>query len=457
MTTAVHIVHCIDTEGPLYESVQAKFERLREMFNIDHLAPTQENLRKLRAGEIDLGGREASVQKILSGHLTNYNETWTELDAMLERATSRAFRGRMLDSLGHGWRYNWFCMDHVGYDYNPRRRDIGYHNIFDRYRDLTASQPECGDGLHWHFHPMSSYRDAHRCASHFFRSPEIFQILARKVIERGWFPGAFRAGFQTERPDSHWFLEQWIPFDMSNMALDDPSEFDRSVDFRHGRSGDWRQAPADWSVYHPSHDNYQRPGQCRRAIGRSLNVLNRIASIDQREMDKAFARAASGQHALVGIASHDWRDLAPEVEHVQGLIATAQSRHPGVPFKFSEAAQAFRDVLGLEKTGQKPLDFDVTFHPASQDDVPFLEIKTSQGRVFGPQPFLAIETQGRQFFHDNLDFSPSGDRWFYALNEETVPLSDVKRIGVAASDALGHVCVRRLEASGLGGLACVTS
>ena len=28
----VHIVHCVDTEGPLYESLSAKFERIKDLF-----------------------------------------------------------------------------------------------------------------------------------------------------------------------------------------------------------------------------------------------------------------------------------------------------------------------------------------------------------------------------------------------------------------------------------------
>ena len=35
------------------------------------------------------------------------------------------------DSFGNGWVFNWHCLDHVGYINNPRRRDMGYHNIFD--------------------------------------------------------------------------------------------------------------------------------------------------------------------------------------------------------------------------------------------------------------------------------------------------------------------------------------
>ena len=50
---------------------------------------------------------------------------------------SAGFRNRMRDSEDDGWVYNWFCCDHVDYEINPRRRDIGYHNIFDHYRQAT--------------------------------------------------------------------------------------------------------------------------------------------------------------------------------------------------------------------------------------------------------------------------------------------------------------------------------
>lgn len=35
-----------------------------------------------------------------------------------------------------------------------------------------------------------------------------------------WFPLVNRAGMHNERPDSNWFLEQWIPFDASNQSIE---------------------------------------------------------------------------------------------------------------------------------------------------------------------------------------------------------------------------------------------
>jgi hypothetical protein len=442
----INFLHAIDAEGPLYESIQAKFIRLRDLFGITHIEATSQNLAKLKRGEIPLEGREADVMHILNGHLANYNDSWEKIDAMLNRIMAPEFRNKNPDSFGGGWVYNWHCLDHVGFEYNPRRRDMGYHNIFDHYSEVLRQQGETRDGLHWHFHPMSTYRDAHRCATSFINSSELYQILCRRIIERGWFPTVFRAGFQAERPDSHWFLEQWLPFDISNMAIENPSEFDKTLDFKNGRSGDWRIAPSDWSVYHPSHDNYQRPGNCRRLIGRALNVLNRIASIDEQEMDKAFSRANDGLPTLVGFASHDFRDLGTEVDHLRALILHSAAKYPDVKFRYCEGAEAFRHVMFAEEaiSDIAPLEFEIIFHRASTQDVASIEVVTNRGKVFGPQPFLAIKTRSRRYIHDNFDFSAEGDRWFYAFHGDTLPLEDVAEIGVAANDKLGNLCIRKM-------------
>ena len=148
----VHIVHCVDTEGPLYESLEATFERLKDIFELD-LEPSRETLRRLQGGDIDLGGTEADVQRVVDPHLLAYNDTWDDIDLMLADCLSSGFRNRRRDSFGGGWVYSWFCVDHVDYEVNPRRRDMGYHNIFDHYRTMLADSGSGDDGLHFHYHP----------------------------------------------------------------------------------------------------------------------------------------------------------------------------------------------------------------------------------------------------------------------------------------------------------------
>lgn len=436
----VCVVHCVDTEGPLYESLDARFERLEAMLGVTGLSRTPETLEQLQQGRIPLGGQEGLVQQVLSSHLTNYMDDWARLGAMLACAMADDFRMKVPDSFGEPYVYSWFCVDHIGYESNPRRRTLGYHAIFDYYRDLLRARHETRDGLHWHFHPMSTYREAHRCATSLLSSPHIVQSLARRILERHWFPSCCRCGFQAERPDMHWFLEQYIPFDFTNTAVEDPASLDAQADFAHGRFGDWRLAPADWSVYHPSHDCYQRPGQCRRWIARALNVLNRFANIDASEVEKAFSRAGRGQPTLLAIASHDFRDLAPEVDYFRGLLADVSRRYPDVPFKYCEAREAFRAVAYNSAHGP-PLELRVSLERDHAGRPRALTVDTVQGRVFGPQPFLAIKTRSQRFIHDNLDFSTDLRSWRYVFDVETVLPEDLAMVGIGANDEYGHTWV----------------
>ena len=56
----VYFVHCIDTEGPLYESLNAKFHRVKEIFNIN-IKPSAANLKKLKNAKIKLNGKEKKL------------------------------------------------------------------------------------------------------------------------------------------------------------------------------------------------------------------------------------------------------------------------------------------------------------------------------------------------------------------------------------------------------------
>ena len=150
----VQVVHCVDTEGPLFESLPETFKRLKEIFGVE-LSASREVLEQLQRCEIDLGGLEQEVARVFHPQLLNYNETWDQVDTMLEDIMSKEFRQRFPDSFNQGWIYNWHCLDHVGYKDNPRRREMGYHSVFDHYNSiLEASEVNSRDGLHFHYHDL---------------------------------------------------------------------------------------------------------------------------------------------------------------------------------------------------------------------------------------------------------------------------------------------------------------
>ena len=65
----VYIVHCIDTEGCLYESLKETFLRI-ERFTGKKITPSVENLRRIQNKEINLDGKEeitAEIRPFFSG------------------------------------------------------------------------------------------------------------------------------------------------------------------------------------------------------------------------------------------------------------------------------------------------------------------------------------------------------------------------------------------------------
>ena len=79
------------------------------------------------------------------------------------------------------------------------------------------------------------------------------------------------------------------------------------------------------------------------------------------------------------------------------------------------------------------------------DDVPRIVVKTIKGKTFGPQPFLAIEKKDGGFVHDNFDFDLKKQIWHYAFHDDTLPLSEVKSIGVASNDIYGNTDIVKLN------------
>ena len=425
----VHIAHCIDTEGPLWESIPETFKRLKQIFDVD-LPASRENFLKLQRKEIDLGPITDQVAEVFGPEVMNYHGTWDGIDAMLDVLMSPEYRMELPDSFGNPWVYNWACIDHVGFTENPRRRDLGYMNVYDHFDFLLKTREEnARDMIHFHYHPVPFDHKAHHSATHYFANGDtLFQVLARRIIERGWFPCLNRAGFHTTRPDSHWFMEQYIPFDISSQATD--QDYSSNRDVADGRFGDWRRAPRTWAPYHPSHDDYQVPGNCRRWVARCLTAGGRVRYITQGDVDQAFEEARAGVPVVLGFTQHDYREMRPHLKQVKDMIRSAAQRYPDVKFCHCDARDAMRQALSLPE--KAPCKFEVRF------DDNILHIR-SDSDIFGPQPFFAMKTKAGTYHHDNLDFQEPFRSWSYFFDENNFELDALSRIGFGTADAYGNV------------------
>lgn len=433
----MHIVHCIDTEGPMTEDINATFQRIKSIFDIN-ISPTKNNLKKLQNQEIYLDGLEEDVARVVASNLLDYKESWQDIEEMLFECMSKGFRDKLLDSKNNGWVYSWHCMDHVGYKSNPRKKDIGFGNIFKFYKNIIEKTNSHQDEINWHFHPLSFNRNPLQCATNFFNSYDLLnEIICRRIIDEEWFPSVNRPGFHSERADINLFLEQWIPFDYANNVYDFE---DGQKDLAGERFGDWRRASKKWYGYHPSHDDYQISGHCRRKIFRCLNVGTRFKTLQQSHVEEALDDAQFNGTSILAFSNHDWRDIRPDVEYVRNLIVEARLKFPNVQIKFSGAGEAARDLI-VKSDGNIPEKLKLKAYFEGSKFI----VDVERGEIFGPQPFLAIKTKNENYFHDNFDVMIPSQKFSYTLDFHTIDLSEVEVISAASSDRLGNISVVNLR------------
>ena len=422
----LYIVHCIDTEGPLRETLSATFERINDTFGFNFV-PSHETLALLQNKQIDLSGVEESVARMISPRLLEYNDTWDKIQSMLDHVTSFEFRNKFIDDFENGWIYSWHCMDHVGYLNNPRHKDVGYGNVFRYYRNYLSSSNNNTDEINWHFHPIAVTGNPLCAATSYVNSySTLYDLICRRIIEDDWFPVVNRPGFHSERPDSHLFLEQWIPFDYANQSHEDTTD---QPDLANGRFGDWSRASTSWRGYHPSIHDYQQEGSCRRTIFRCLNVGTRFNNLTAMHVNEAFDDARSFGSSILAFANHDYRDIRDDVDYVRNLIEPLRTKYSDVSISFCGAEAAARHLYRIPDCPELCI--------ASRLVGNVLYVHCESGLVFGSQPFLALRGHDGKYFHDNFDVSIPDKEWKYVFDSQTIPLSALSVIGVGAAGRYG--------------------
>lgn len=415
------VVHCVDTEGPLDESITATFSRLKEIYGIS-ADPSVETLEEIQRQQASFVPKEIAetVAKTFSPENLSYLRNWIELDEMLRHYFSSDFRSRFKDDFGNLFATSWFVMDHEEYQSNPRNKTIGQGEIHKKYADLLHSHPDVEDEIQYHFHPSSISGNPVGAATSYANSmPRILSDLAMRLITFDWFPTCFRPGFHSIRPDSHLFLEQWFPFDFSNQSHED---LENQPDLAGGRFGDWRRAPRTWQGYRPSLSDHQKAGSLERVIFRCLNVGSRLRELKRNHIIEAFDEANTNGSAILAFTNHDFRDIRSDVSRVVQEVRDVQKKFSRVRVRFASASEAARRHLNL---GPERPDLNV----ALMDNL--LTVQTDMTKLHSHQPFLAIKTRDGVFLHDNFDEFDSKGSFCFTFDSQTIELESVDTIGVA--------------------------
>jgi len=206
-------------------------------------------------------------------------------------------------------------------------------------------------------------------------------------------------------------------------------------DLSNGRWGDWREAPIRWGAYHPSHDNYQLPGDCRRWIFRCLNMEARLREITEEDVRDGFIQAQQGERACISFTNHDFRDMEPEINKVRGMIDAVSKEMPDVKYYFVDALTAAKKMLNLKPTSP---NLNIRFNKKSKDEL-ILSIK-AEGDLFGPQPYLAIKTRDARYLWENLD-RQSKDEWSFTFDGNHISPNSIEKVGVASNSPSGSTQV----------------
>jgi len=429
----LYVVHCIDTEGPLTEDIVDTFNRIKSIYNLD-LEPTKKNLSLLQNKKININGLEDAVAETLKPSLLEYNNNWDQIDKMLNTCLSKNFREKMLDDFGSGWIYSWHCMDHINYKENPRQKDIGYGKIFNFYKEKLIKTKSLNDEINWHFHPRAINDDDLSCGTSYTNSySSLNYLLCRRVIDDKWFPVVNRPGFHSERQDSHLFLEQWIPFDYANQSND---EINNQVDLNNHRFGDWNRASRSWRGYHPSHNDYQLKGECNRKIFRCLNVGTRFNNININHIDEAFKETEKYGKSILSFCNHDYRDISKDVEYMRNLLQIKKKEFPDIKLKFAGAQEAAIKLNGK-----------ISIRPEIKIEIKdnCLHINLVKGKIFGPQPFLALKHKSGNYYHDNLDIVLPEKSWSYIFDSQSFNLNELDSVGVGSAGNNGLYSVEVIK------------
>ncbi len=413
--SVLYIVHCIDTEGPLEETLAGTFERLRQEKGIDYDA-SMETLTKLQKQEIDLSGREQEIQDYLAPKRLAYLDSWNQIEKMILSVTSEEFRYTFADPKGNPYTFSWFVVDTVGYKDNPRRKAVGFHVIWDQYQRFLKGRL-FNDTFGWHFHTVPVNGHALHYNTCWTNNDWHEQAIARRLLERRSFPSLFRAGGAIERIDSSFWLEQFIPFDYSCASLE-------NNDFQPGEMMDWRFAETTWGAYHPCFYDYRRKGRMNRFLLRCLDIDSNHHSLTSDEIEKAFTQVDSGSSTILSYSCHDRRDIRPKIESVHSMIKEVSEKYPHVEWVYTNAQEA------VQKCYMEGEYKQISFTCSLVENTLFIE---SNEKLFGPHPFLAVQ-EGDFFYRDNVTMEGE-KKWAYKM---ACPNS-INKIGIAGSNLAGDV------------------
>ena len=72
-------------------------------------------------------------------------------------------------------------------------------------------------------------------------------------------------------------------------------------------------------------------------------------------------------------------------------------------------------------------------------------VEVERGKLFGPQPYLAIKTIDNRYLHDNFDSQVPMKKFSYTFDFNTIDIMAVSEICAASADKYGNYSIVKQE------------
>jgi hypothetical protein len=354
------------------------------------------------------------------------------------RVMDPAFRSGLTDSYGTPVKLTWWMMAgnifrHATNTNVPHPNTMTLH-LMKQYQGAAVQR--WGDELTLHYHTFvwTDY-DADgkwywNQAKSFAESSDDFDVtLAEMLLEEEVFPVSFRSGWHAM--DNGWQrrLNTLLPYSLHNDWPAVRSEVAEPIDNVY----DWSRAPSVFVPFHPSEDDYQVPGS-----GAGWNVRSKyMSAADSAFMNKIFLQAEEGTDQVVCLWAHlPEADFLDNVRKVDSSAHKVALLHPTVAFRYCTAVEAMQLWRRTQDT-TKPV---LTIEEAAATGGVVWTLRTD-GPIFQPAPFVALKDRNEQY--RTLACVRTGENSWQTV--DPVPLSDVAKIGAAATDTAGNSSIAILR------------
>ena len=328
------------------------------------------------------------------------------------------FRSVITDTNGQSFKMSWYMeMDNfINNGLYTDGRSMNYLTLYNELMNNWGGEVSTyGDEIAYHHHFMywngSSWQMGGQEQAISGPYDEHNNALDRMILDAGFFPTDFRAGWLNNDNQMQAWVENW-------MLADD------------GGNG-W--AGVGWEPYHPSATNYQ-------TVDTSNTIDHWIANCpggpSQAGVNDAFAQAIEDNRPVFYcVYFHQRDDMRSMVAALQGYLNTAATANPDVPFIYETAKNAMQAIMGTTDTVAPML----TLNPVGGDNYTI----TSNETLWGSGPYIAARygTGSGAVYDHKITVTPAGVNTWTVHVEPMNGSMHLEQVGAGTLDLSGNSAV----------------